>query len=616
MKKYICILLLSLIVVSACEDSSSLLDPAVTTGIPVGEVFQKAEYAERNLSDIYDQLLPVLSISAAGTRWRSPDVYLEATTDNGHAEAQWGRSNAFNLGAWSASYGSFSNDDWDMYWKAIRACYKFINNIDKVPNDAQYNYDDKKRAVRKAEARFLLAWNYAELVKEFGGVPLLTSEVNDISPSNELLTLPRETYDTCVQFILDQCDEAAEVLPKEWTGVDYGRVTKGAALALKSRVLLFAASPLWNNPEKPEDSPFRGAYNKNKWELAARAAAQVLEMTDVYDLLPIEEVFLTRVNKEFIFARMQQPQSYVTGLSFPPAFYKQVSFGNGGLNQVTYNMIKEYEILKDGKAYEITDEASGYDPQNPYKNRDPRFYRDCLYNGSKVLDKVADFGVSGDGVAHKGTYNDSYEGPMDTYVYSIKFADPTLKINWQTSLWYYGEGVAANYPYMRFAEIYMNYAEAMNEAFGPEVDGLGNGKTALWALNKVRTRASYPEDPKYTNYQGLKGSMPPVPSGLSQDEMRDRIRKERRIEFSYEEFRFWDVRRWKIPVEELVEIYAQIPTWYMVDGERQVRYKIVKTETRGMDEKMYRMPIPESQLFANKNLVQNPGWPFSPEDSE
>ena len=110
--------------------------------------------------------------------------------------------------------------------------------------------------------------------------------------------------------------------------------------------------------------------------------------------------------------------------------------------------------------------------------------------------------------------------------------------------------------------------------------------------------------------------MHPVSGGRDQAEKRKRIRRERRVEFSYEEFRFWDVRRWKIPVEELVNIQAQIPVWHMENGVRKVRYEIRNTEKRGMDTKMYRMPIPESQLFANPNLVQNPGWPFSPETSE
>lgn len=614
--KYIISSTILSVFLSACVDSASLLDPEISTGINGEDVFKSAKYAEQNLLDIYDQLLPVLPISASGTRWRSPDVYLDAVSDDGHAEAQWGASPSFNLGAWSASSGSFSNLDWEMYWSSIRDCNTFIANIDKVPDDLQLDFDATRRSIRKAEATFLLAWNYSELLKQFGGVPIITKATSDLSSTNAEMKQARATYDETVEFISDLCDNAAMVLPEKWSDPDYGRVTKGAALALKSRILLHAASPLWNNPEKPAgDTPFRGKYNPDKWKIAAEAAAEVLKMEGIYKLLPIEKLFLTRVNDEFIFARMQRPQSYVTGLSFPPKFYTK-SFNNGGINQVTYNMIKQYEFLRDGIAFDIEDPSSGYDPQNPYTNRDPRFYRDCLFNGCKILGQVADFGISGDGVAAKGTYNDPYQGSMDTYVYSIKFADTHLKINWDNRFYYQGAGAEANFPYIRFAEMFLNYAEAMNEAFGPEVDGLGNGMTALWAVNKVRTRAKYPDPSIFTNYPPGNLQMPPIPVGLNKEQFRQRLRRERRVEFAYEEFRFWDVRRWKVPVEEINKIEAQIPVWYMENGKRVVRYQIVNTENRGMDTKMYRMPIPESQLFANRNLVQNPGWPFSPEDSE
>ncbi len=610
------LIVITLMTFESCRDSSSLLDPDISTGINGVDAFKQAKYAEQILLDIYDQLLPVLPNSASGTRWRSPDVYLDAVSDDGHAEAQWGASPSFVLGAWSASSGNFSNQDWDMYWSSIRDCNMFIHNIDNVPDDPQLDFDAARRALRKAEATFLLAWNYAELAKEFGGVPIITKATNDLSSSNQELLQSRATYDETINFICELCDNAATELPEKWSGADYGRVTKGAALALKSRMLLFASSPLWNNPQKPEgNTPFRGQYDIQKWTKAAEAAAVVLKMEGLYNLLPIEKLFLTRVNSEFIFARMQRAQSYVTGLSFPPKFYTK-SFNNGGINQVTYNMIKQYEIIKDGIAFDIEDPSSSYDPQNPYINRDPRFYRDCLFNSATILDQVAEFGISGDGVASKGAYNDPYQGPMDTYVYSIKFADTHLKINWDNRFYYQGAGAEANFPYLRFAEIFLNYAEAMNEAFGPEVDGLGNGMTALWAINKVRTRAKYPDATTFTNYPPGKIGMPAIQSGLTKEQFRVKLRRERRVEFAYEEFRFWDVRRWKVPVEELNRIEAQIPVWYVENGKKVVRYQIVNTENRGMDTKMYRMPIPESQLFANPNLVQNPGWPFSPETSE
>jgi hypothetical protein len=150
----------------------------------------------------------------------------------------------------------------------------------------------------------------------------------------------------------------------------------------------------------------------------------------------------------------------------------------------------------------------------------------------------------------------------------------------------------------------------MNEAFGPEVDGLGNGKSALWAVNEVRTRAMYPGN---TEYLGQTGGMPPIGSGLSNDELRAKIRHERRVELSFEEHRFWDVRRWMIDPAAMTLIQAQVPVWKS-DG--TVEYEIRTVEPRVFDRKMYRMPIPESQLYSNPNLIQNPGWPNSTEESD
>ncbi|MDR1371206.1 MAG: RagB/SusD family nutrient uptake outer membrane protein, partial [Dysgonamonadaceae bacterium] len=162
----------------------------------------------------------------------------------------------------------------------------------------------------------------------------------------------------------------------------------------------------------------------------------------------------------------------------------------------------------------------------------------------------------------------------------------------------------------RYAEVLLNYAEAMNEAFGPEADGLGNGKTALWAVNEVRTRAQYPAKAEYL---GQTGGMPPIASGLSKDEMREKIRHERRIELAFEEHRFWDVRRWMIDPATMVNIQAQIPVWQL-DG--TVKYEVRTIQTRVFETKMYRMPIPEQQIYTNPNLAQNPGWNYSPESAE
>lgn len=605
MKKILPIIFFAFLVVS-CQEGADLLDPEVSTSLTEDDVFTNARNAMLFLNDIYGQLLPVVPQTGnKGMRWRGTDAMLEVTTDNGSSNLpSSGAFRNFNAGAWSPATGTFSTADWNMHWTAIRACHLFLSHIDDVPLDPEYQFDVTVRNIRKGEALFLLAFNYSELLKQFGGLPLVDKVVS--LTDEDYMKRPRSTFDQTVEYIVQLCDDAADLLPIEHPDYDYGRATQGAALALKSRVLLYAASPLWNNPDKTEDSPFRGQYDSNKWERAARAAKDVIDL-NAYQLHDdISTLFITRENPELIFVHMNQPCSYMTSISVPNKLYPAGAFGKSGCNQVTYNMVKEYEVIINNQAYAVDDPPPGYDPVNaPYLKRDPRFYRDCLFNGYRILGKTARLGEAVPGVNH----NPTEDSPYYTHVYSIKFADLTLSITWDARNPNAGAQTHQNYPYLRYAEVLLNYAEAMNEAFGPEVDGLGNGKTALWAVNQVRTRAQYPNKPEYL---GQTGGMPPIESGLTKEQLRTKIRHERRVELSFEEHRFWDVRRWKELPD--TEILAQVPVW-QTDG--SVRYEIRTIETRVFDpSKMYRMPIPEDQLFANPEMVQNPGWPYSPETAE
>ena len=606
--KHIFFIIIFFAFIVSCKDSADLLDPVATTGITEDQVFSDARNTMLFLNDIYGNIVPVVPQTGnMGMRWPGQDAMLEITTDNGSPNLPaTGAFYNFNAGSWTPLSSTFSTTEWNDDYISIRACNLFLSHIDNVPLSSEYNFDAATRDIRKGEAIFLKAFFYSEMFKQFGGLPLID---NVVSITDNML-VPRNTFDETVDYITNLCDQAAALLPETQPDDDYGRATKGAALALKARVLLYAASPLWNNPAKPDDSPFRGKYDPSKWEKAARAANDVINM-NVYQLYSdISTLFITRVNPELIFVHMNQPCSYMTSISVPYQLYPAGNFGKSGCNQVTYNMVKEYEILKDGKAYSIDDPQSGYDPNNPFINRDPRFYRDCMFNGYHFQGKITQFGIADPG-ANPPAHTPSAEvNSHYTFVFSIKFADLSLVINFDARNPANGPRTNQNYPYLRYAEVLLNYAEAMNEAFGPEVDGLGNGRTALWAVNQVRTRSQYPTNAEYL---GQTGGMPPIPSGLSQDDMREKIRHERRVELSFEEHRFWDVRRWMLNPADLVVIQAQVPIW-QVDG--NVRYEIRTIETRVFDSKMYRMPIPEDQIYANPTLVQNPGWNLSTEPAD
>jgi starch-binding outer membrane protein, SusD/RagB family len=598
---------------SCTKESSGLLDPA-TSVLDDKQVFSSAPYADQYLNDIYGWLVPVYATTGnAGTRWRGTDALLEVSTDNGSSNLG-GTFRTFNTGAYSAALfgGMFWYSDWQQSFQAIRACNLYLKHIDDVPLDLEYSFDEPTRTNRKAEAVFLKAWFYAELCKEFGGLPLM-DEPLDIAQNMEL---PRSTYDETVVYIVKLCDQAAAVLPNEYPDYQLGRVTKGAALALKARTLLYAASPLWNNSAKPEDSPFRGKYDPNKWRVAAEACKAVIDFNNtnhIYSLDPdISSMFLiyNQKNPEWIFEHRMRNQAYMTYISIPVGMWSAKGPTKTGCNQVTYNMVKQYEVIKNGKAYSIDDANSGYNPNDPYKNRDPRFYRDCMFNGSKYQGRTAVLGVNGPDGTVKTFNNPAEISPYYTYVFSIKFADLTLTANGT------GDGrnpsgistTGSNYPYIRYAEVLLDYAEAMNEAFGPEVDGLGNGYTAWDAVNEVRTRAAY--QPK-GEYMGYTGSMPQIEKGLLKEQMRAKIHHERRVEFTFEEHRFWDCRRWKEAPD--ADIQAQTPTW---GAGGTITYPISTIETRPWFSQFYRMPIPENETFSDPNLEQNPGYNLSKESSE
>ncbi|MDR0698464.1 MAG: RagB/SusD family nutrient uptake outer membrane protein [Tannerella sp.] len=606
MKKIIFLIIFSTLLIS-CKEGSDLLDPE-TSGISEQDVFSDARNTMLFLNDIYGYIVPVISQGTGnvGMRWPGTDGMLEITTDNGSTNLAGASAiYNFNAGAWTALTSTFSTTDWSNSWVAIRACNLFLSHIDDVPLNAEYQFDAKVRDIRKGEGLFLMAFFYSEMFKQFGGLPLIDKVISITDEMN----LPRSAVDQTVDFITELCDYAAALLPLEHADADYGRATKGAALALKARVLLYAASPLWNNPAKPDDSPFRGKYDPAKWTKAAKAAKDLIDLNQYQLHQDISTLFITRVNPELIFVRMNQPCSWMTSISVPNKLYPPGSFGKSGCHQVTYNLIKEYEVLNNGQAYLIDDPLSGYNPDDPYIKRDPRFYRDCMFNGYLFQGKKAQFGVAAPGAATP-EHNPVETGSYYTHVYSIKFADLSLVISFDARDPSRGSKTNHNYPYLRYAEILLNYAEAMNEAFGPEADGLGSGKTALWAVNQVRTRAQYPANPEYL---GQTGGMPAIPHGLSQEEMREKIRHERRIELAFEEHRFWDVRRWMIDPAAMIDIQAQTPVW-QTDG--SVKYEIRTIQKRVFETKMYRMPIPEQQIYTNPNLVQNPGWSYSPEAAE
>ena len=486
----------------------------------------------------------------------------------------------FNTGSWS----NLSNPDgaWSRCFDGIYAANLFLEKSDEVNLDyLRYDPDQNEQAkyelymnnIERArlEVRFLRAFFYFELVERYGGVPILekTYGVDD-----DYSGIDRNSLEECIGFIVSECDEIAPELPAVHESGETGRVTRGAALALKSRALLFAASDLFNDPS------WAGGYGhpelislpddvdrQDRWDAAARAAKAVLDLSEArYTLLTsYPDIFLKSYsNNEAIFVRR-----YGSGYSFEADNYS-VGFDNGNSGTTpSQNLVDAFET-KSGKAFDWNDRKMADDP---YADRDPRLGFTVLTNGSTFKDRTMEIFEGGrDG---KGVVNATKTG-----YYLRKYVDPEVNL-------LQGRGTVHAWIIFRLAEIYLNYAEAMNEAYGPS-DAHGYGMTALEAVNMIRRRRSV--------------EMPAVPSTVSQDELRQRIRNERRVELAFEGHRMFDVRRWMIAEETLG---APLKGVDIQQNSQSYIYTPKTVENRTFEAKMYFYPIPQTDLNIS-------GWPQNP----
>lgn len=596
--KKILFYIIGLALLSSCINED-LLDKTETGDMDLGKIYTDITMADEVLNDLYGRVRNIrtnIDINAYGDF--SAGAYLDCGTVYGQAQMSWSSAIPFNAGSWNSSNCWFNSGynivDGRIYpnnYSGIRAANLFLENIEKVPFDAEFGYGAEQQTQKIGEAQFLLAWYYHELMSFYGGVTIIKSS---LTTSSEELLGPRNTYDECVDYVIGLCDQAAQKLPLEWPANQLGRITKGAAMALKARVLLYAASPLFNNPSKPEDSPMRGKYDPNKWKKAAEAAAAVINMNK-YSLHPdISSLLVMNTNSEIIFQRMSGKNKNIENWDLPPKV--GANSGNVGRNQVTYNMFKLYKVLKNGSAYDQDDPASGFNLQDPFKNLDPRFYRDIVYNGANTF-RVK--GVELWAVGEDGTKGGSNTPNNCTFMILRKFCDPLINPTQTASTWHHTQ-------YIRYAEVLLNYAEAMNEAFGPEADGLGTGLTARDAVNLIRRRTTYPN---VTDYMGYKGGMPDFPSGLSKDQFRKEIMQERKVELCFERHLFFDLRRWKESPESQQTAYWLVPK----RNKNKTFTYTLEPHASGFSSAWYLMPIADQQVILNPNIVQNPGWLGSPE---
>jgi starch-binding outer membrane protein, SusD/RagB family len=555
MKKYITISLFLagyLMVFSSCRKYEAVPVETVTQDYIFDTKDSNGIYASQYLFSIYSSL-PDITGNRIGRDLLAAGSDDAVTSQSTAASVTLLATNGITI---------FNNPDdaWSRSYNGIRMATNFLNNFSVVPLK---NANEKRSWF--GEARAMRAFFYWELVRRYGGVPLLGDSLKTLKDN---IQISRSSFGTCVNYIVSECDQAIDSLRDDpVSDANYGRFSKDGARALKARVLLFAASPLYNGGNTGDSLNGYTSYDANHWKLAADAAKEIISQ-NVYHLEPnFIDIFIIQRSNEVIFAKTNTLGRPVETTNAPINFATAPGAGNTSPTQELVNAFGMSNGL------EINDPGSGYDSTNPYANRDPRLGYTVLYNGAQWLSTAIQ------------TFNGGINRPggstvqTQTGYYLRKFmGDFKDQTSYQD---HYHDEV-----YFRYAEVLLNYAEAMNEYSGPSED-------IFTAIESIRKRAGL--NP-YT-----------LDHSISKDSLRTIIHNERRKEFAFEEQRYWDIRRWKIAGK----VYNSAPLHGIsitptING---LLYNIVPVLQSSFDEsKMYFYPIPNTEVVTNAKMRQNPGW--------
>lgn len=559
MKKYLIISAIALF--SSCSD---ILDIA-----PSDKITDAAVWTDANLVSAYQVEL----YNCVQNGFRSWNDWLSKGTDETYPSINWGPS-MYQCGEMTPdNIGSL--DYWNTGYQYIRKINLFIEKMDNTT----LNMSNKDCLV--AEAKFLKAWIYFQLITRYGGVPIV-NECYSLEDASSV-TFTRNTLDECVAEIERLINEAIPALPQTYytDNANFGRATQDVCRALLSRTYLYMASPLFNS-----------SNDKTKWLKAADATKDFMDKAgNTYELYPDygESFRLTSgtLNKEWIWGRNF---TSTNGHDAPMDNLGRRWGAYGGWfasNGPSQNLVDDYDIKSTGlpafkwvNGEKVLNEESGYDPQNPYADRDPRMDATVIRDGAVYRGVTHEMWIAEDQQTWGyDSYKQSGDNPRTNYVLRKFMPEADQAIGWEIKC-------VIPWPYFRLAEIYLNYAEAMFE--------LGNEDACREYMNKVRNRVD----------------MPGIPSTVTGENLRQRLYNERRVEFAFESHRIFDVRRWKIAMEtENRDIYGM--DIYLDTNTGKKRYEPVKLyDKKGkFTERMYMIPVSNDELRKNNGtLEQTSTW--------
>jgi hypothetical protein len=550
MKKNInfAILIFALFSVSACQKNFLSRNPQ--DAYSNSSLWTDASDAEAALAGVYNG--QDYNFSDNGPSWADGTgiVYFDCMSDNGYSQYPWEEFQAYGNGSINPTSG-----DADMWsYVTIQKCNFFLANVGNTPISTTFTVTLRNQMI--AQVRFIRAYEYFMMSQLYGDVPLITTS---LTPAQANVSVKTPKADI-TKFVLSELTAAAPDLAKSYIGTpNQGQITQGAALALKARVELYEAD----------------------YADCITDCQAVMQLG--YSLDPsYSDLF--RIQNQYTNPEIIAAAQYVENPSANSNFVIGVTATNsmGGWSSIDplQSLVDCYE-MSNGKV--ITDPTSGYDPTNPYANRDPRLSATIL--------------VPGGAFKYAGATTTSYYDPLDSsspdYYASGNNTSPTGYIvkkyisNLSDFDNIFQSGL--NMTVIRYAEVLLSYAEAKIES--NQIDA-----TVYSAINLVRNRAGMPNvDQTMYNTQAT---------------LRSLIRRERRVEFAFEGLRYFDIQRWKIGPQVMVgNVYgARLGTVNATTGQYTITGDSIRVETRQFADKNYLWPVPQSEININKNLTQNPGY--------
>lgn len=622
-----------IISLSSCEDS--FLDVVPDNVNTIDKVFNLRNEAEKYLFTCYSYMPSNGSLTGnpaflAGDELWIPDQFQAITAYPLNIAMGLQRVGNPYFNAWDGDYQA------KPMFQGIRHCNILIENLSDMSQVPDMTDSERERWI--AEGKFLKAYYHFYLLRMYGAVPILDKSI-DIDADVSAFNVPRASFDENIDYIVGLLDETIEVLPPTITDVndELGRVTSTIARGLKARVLLTSASPLFNgNPDlagvvnKDGSTLYSSNVDPSKWQLAADAALEAInaaesaghklyefsssgfDLTDTTELkLSIRNAVTERWNSEVIWGNTQSRTIELQRQAMSPLSLEHSATNANKIISPTLKIAEQFYTkngvpiqedktldfsdileLREANASEKNNIRQGYVTSILNYDREPRFYADLGFDGAiwYKYDSQSD-----DTKFHiEGKYND-YAGSNEAFFFNMTGYYLKKVVNWNQS---FGSSSVSYrdyaWPELRLADLYLMYAEALNEAQGPSAE-------VFEYLDKVRERAGL---------QGVQESWANFSVNPDQPNSKEGLRKiihhERNIEMAFEGSRFWDLRRWKEAVNELNK---PVRGWNVFGADQDSYYQIRTIyQQRFVAPRDYFWPIAEYALLQNSNLVQNPGW--------